>query len=336
MGLRLAGKRLSGSAESLGWPVHTLDLGNFGATTRFREQKRKFAAIVNKIRPDIIHAQGADISGYLAIQAGHPAIVTIHGILTECGRLHSNILRRWRELFQARITEAFVVERAANVVAISPYVSRYYGARISGRLYDIPNAIAPSFFAVTRRPEPGRFLFAGRISRGKGLLDLIKAVSTERQSVQRLVLAGASLDRRFQDELASEIERADVASHVHFAGLLDETTLLEEFSRATALVLPSYQETAPMVIQQAMAAGLPVVATRVGGVPDLIESERTGLLHEPGDIDALAASLRRIAEDPELSQRLVDEARYQALSKFTAERVAAKTLAAYKQILKSS
>ncbi len=88
-----------------------------------------------------------------------------------------------------------------------------------------------------------------------------------------------------------------------------------------------------MVIQQAMAAGLPVVATRVGGTPFMIEHEVTGLLFEPGEIAVLERQLERIALDAQLAQRLSGSARLRALASFTPEGVAKATRAAYVRIL---
>ena len=89
-----------------------------------------------------------------------------------------------------------------------------------------------------------------------------------------------------------------IAPKVEFTGLLDEPSLIREFERAEALVLPSFQETAPMVVQQAMAAGLAVVASRVGGIPYQIRHEVSGLLFEAGNVaaasDAIEASGRVI------------------------------------------
>ncbi len=85
--------------------------------------------------------------------------------------------------------------------------------------------------------------------------------------------------------------------------------MLEEFSRAEALVLPSYQETAPMVIQQAMAAGLAVIATKICGVPYQIEHDVTGLLYTAGSVDELATLLRRLGTEPSLGKRLGEAAR---------------------------
>jgi glycosyltransferase involved in cell wall biosynthesis len=102
----------------------------------------------------------------------------------------------------------------------------------------------------------------------KGVSDLIQATATvaRKQPIQ-LVLAGSLEDRQYVDQLKTEVNRLDIADQVDFAGLLDSESLRREISRASLLVLASYQETAPMVIHEAMAAGLPVVASKVGGIP---------------------------------------------------------------------
>jgi len=284
-------------------------------------------------KPDIVHAQGADASGYLAVKSGVPAVVTIHGILTACAHLRTDFIGRLRELAQANLTERFVVENAANIIAISPYVSKYYGAKIGGAVFEIPNAVSQSYFDVNWQPQAGRFLFAGRISRGKGLIDLVRAVSEKRMAVQKVIMAGTSRDPEFERQLRSEIETQRLETHFEFLGLLDERALLHQFSLATALILPSYQETAPMVIQQAMAAGLPVIATRVGGIPFMIEHDATGLLFEARDVFALGMHLERIALDAQFARQLSRSSREQALAKFTPETVAKATRAAYVKIL---
>lgn len=336
IGVRVAGARLSrGQADDLGWPVHDLELARFSVSTLFRRQQRQLAALIRQFKPDLIHAQGADASGYLAVRSDCPAVVTIHGILVECAKFQTNVIKRIRELTQAHITERYVVERAANVVAINPYVSDYYSGRLKGSIFDIPNAVSARFFEIERRPEARRLLFAGRISKGKGLIDLVRAVALQPGVIGKVVLAGSTPDREFESELRGEIRRNGLENKFELPGLLDEDSLLTEFSRASALVLPSYQETAPMVIQQAMAAGLPVIATRVGGIPFQIEHDSGGLLFESGDVSGLAGQCERLLGNSRLAADLAATARARALESFTAEKVGQATRAVYQKILSS-
>jgi glycosyltransferase involved in cell wall biosynthesis len=337
IGVRLAGRAvMRGSASDLGWPVVNFDLGRFGVSTMFYAQRHRFQSLLGRYRPDLIHSQGADASGYLAVRSGYPAIVTVHGILTECANLRSSMVWRLRERAQAWITEGFVVERASNVIAISPYVSRHYQGRLRGKVFDIPNAIAPSYFRLHRCPDPGRVLFAGRITSGKGIADLVQAIARLPATAYRVVLAGAEPDVAFASTLRALISSSGLEDRVTFRGLLGEQDMLDEFARASVLVLPSYQETAPMVIQQAMAARLPVIATRVGGSPDLIEHDVSGLLFETGNIVGLSRELLRLRHDPDLGIRLADSAHRKAVDSFGADQVGRATLAAYKEVLKAA
>ena len=98
-------------------------------------------------------------------------------------------------------------------------------------------------------------------------------------------------------------------------------------------MLPSHQETAPMVVQQAMAAGLAVVATNVGGIPQQVQHDTTGLLFGPGDVHALAANLRRLHDEPGLASRLGAAGRVVASERYRADEVAMATRAVYVQAL---
>jgi glycosyltransferase involved in cell wall biosynthesis len=90
--------------------------------------------------------------------------------------------------------------------------------------------------------------------------------------------------------------------------MVDHPQVGELLERARILVLPSRQEGQPNVVMEAMARGVPVIATRVGGVPDLISHKQTGWLTEPGDAAAIAEGIREISSDGELRTRLADNA----------------------------
>jgi glycosyltransferase involved in cell wall biosynthesis len=175
-------------------------------------------------------------------------------------------------------------------------------------------------------------LYAGRISNGKGILELLNAVSRN-QKIVRLVLAGAAPDPSYLNRVRGEAVKLKLLERVDFAGLLDESALLREFSLAEALVLPSFQETAPMVVQQAMAAGLPVIASKVGGIPYQLEHDITGWLFEPGNVDQLAELIARLGKDAESVCRIGDAAKAVALERYPASAVAGATMSVYRSML---
>ena len=334
IGVRItAGAGVSDDAGSLPWPVVDLTLGRGSVSTLFMRQRRRFSDLIQHFRPDLIHAQGADLAGLLAVRCQRPSVVTVHGVLAECARLQSSATARARDLLQSFLTERPTVRGARDLISISPYIDRYYRDEIRGRVHFIPNPVADAYFRVRREPESGRYLFAGRISRGKGVVDLIRAAGLAGRSVEKVVLAGSSPEKAYEASVRQEIRHLGLESKIEFAGLLDEPALLTEFGRAEALVLPSYQETAPMVVQQAMAAGLPVIATRVGGVPFQIEHDVSGLMFDPGDVVRLAALLLRVREDPALGVRLGEAARAVGCACFGAGTVARMTRAVYDRAL---
>jgi glycosyltransferase involved in cell wall biosynthesis len=335
VGVRITNSEGGGDNCAFSWPIEDLPLGRLAVSTFFRRQKRRFAEIVARVNPDIVHAQGADIAGYLAVECGRRTVVTVHGLLGECARFRTGLVARLREQVQAYLTEKRTIRGARDLIAISQFVANYYGRAITGRIHEIPNAVAPHFFQIQRTPEKGRLLFAGRIARGKGLHDLVRAAANVRHAVRRIVLAGWAPDKSYETKLRNEIRDLGMADHVEFTGLLDEQSLLREFARAEALVLPSYQETAPMVVQQAMAAGVAVIATKVGGIPYQLQHDVSGLLFEPGEIAQLGALLVRIREEESLAQRLGSAGQLVARERYQAESVAKATASVYSAMLTS-
>jgi glycosyltransferase involved in cell wall biosynthesis len=338
-GIDLTGVRIGRQGDesredhALGWRVLDMPLGRLSLSTLYRPQRRRLRNLLERYDPHIVHAQGADLAGLLAVTCGRPAVVTVHGMLGECARFQTDPTNRLRARLAALVTERRAIGRSPDLIAISPYVARYYREDIKGRVHDIPNAVAPAFFRVARRMEQGRFLYAGRIANGKGLVELLHAVAHNTSSVTALVLAGATPDPAYGAYLRGEVERLGLGNRVLFAGLLTEPELVDEFARAEALVLPSHQETAPMVIQQAMAAGLSVIATTVGGIPDQVQHETTGLLFDAGDTLALSGLIQRFGKNPGLSARLGQAAKAVATKKYQGSAVAEATVSVYRQAL---
>jgi glycosyltransferase involved in cell wall biosynthesis len=336
VGVRISKDEADASESSkFGWTMRDLPLGRLSLTTLYRRQVSRFAELIREFEPDIVHAQGADIGGYVAVRSGKPTVVTVHGLLAECARFQTEFASRLRASLAAAVTERATIRRAPHLIAITPYVTRYYSGDITGKVHDIPNAISHSFFDVTPAPESGRFLYAGRISNGKGLVELLQAFVRTAAPHWTLVLAGATGDPGYESMLREQVRAADVGDRIRFAGLLDEATLLREFAVAQALVLPSFQETAPMVVQQSMAAGLPVIATNVGGIPHQLSHNATGLVFEAGNVAQLADLMGQVASRPEWARGLGAAARAEARQRYRAGAVADATIAVYREMLAS-
>jgi len=153
--------------------------------------------------------------------------------------------------------------------------------------------------------------FSGRRARNKGYLDLLRAINSVRPlGFDVRLLALGPVDPADAEEISALV--AANALQPFIADLGERTDCLEFLSAADAIALPSYREGFPMSLLEGMAAGLPVIATDVGGIPELVTDGRDGFVVRPGDIEALSEAIRRLAENPALQQRLALEARMTA------------------------
>lgn len=158
---------------------------------------------------------------------------------------------------------------------------------------------------------PPTFLFAGVLTPLKGLPELVEAfgaVAGEHPEA-RLHLAGEALDSARKEELEEAVQRRGLEESVEFLGHISPEALAGHMAEATCLVLPSRSEGYGRVIVEAMATGTPVIATRVGGIPELIEHGKTGYLVEPRAPRELADRMLEIVADPERLGRMSRAAR---------------------------
>jgi glycosyltransferase involved in cell wall biosynthesis len=115
-----------------------------------------------------------------------------------------------------------------------------------------------------------------------------------------LVFAGSKDDGR----LRAYVLRSGLSDIVEFPGWLDPDRVSSLLVRSTVFALPSYSEGLPMAVLEALACGTPIVATKVGGIPEILEDGRHALLISPHDVDALTAALSRLLDDAELRERM--------------------------------
>jgi glycosyltransferase involved in cell wall biosynthesis len=202
-------------------------------------------------------------------------------------------------------------------------------------------------------PAPLRVLFVGRISPEKGvhlLVEAFKAVAAKFPTARLDLVGGAgSLPADFlvslsDDPLVSGLEafyRGDYFAHVAgcvpehlkervtFHGNVSHRELVAHYSQATLFVNPSLSDAFPLTVVEAMSAGLPIVASAVGGVPESVAHGVTGLLVEPNSSEALASALCRLLEDGSLRRRMALAARERASSLFSWRAIADKVTGVY-------
>jgi glycosyltransferase involved in cell wall biosynthesis len=195
---------------------------------------------------------------------------------------------------------------------------------IDRRLFAQPDG--PAFPEFAGRP---RVVFVGRVVRAKGVETLVAATALARTPGLQVLLVGDGPERPYVERLA---RRHGVADRVHVTGFVSHKRIPAVLRSADLIVLPSFYEELGTVLIEAMQVGVPAVATRVGGIPELVEHGTTGLLVEPGEPAALAAAIDTILADRELARRLGANAMRRA-PEYDMDRLGAQVHGLYERVL---
>jgi glycosyltransferase involved in cell wall biosynthesis len=195
----------------------------------------------------------------------------------------------------------------------------------------IPNGVDLDRFAAEPHPVAGRVVMVARLAAPKRADLAVRALARVRARVPSatLRLIGDGPDRPGVERLAAEL---GVGEAVEVLGTRSDVPAL--LAEASCLLLASDYEGCPLTVLEAMAAGVPVVATRVGGVPELVDEGETGLLAPAGDADGIAAALEQVLSDAVLARRLGSAGRERARREYSRARMAAETVAVYDELLR--
>ncbi|MGB7748483.1 MAG: glycosyltransferase family 4 protein [Verrucomicrobiia bacterium] len=287
---------------------------------------------LHEIQPDIVHGQGTERDCALsAVFSGFPNVLTIHGNMRLIARM--NRARPFSFLWLAARLESFTLPRTDGVVCITSYTRDAVKSR-ARRTWVLPNAVDASFFDVQPVPAPDAppvILCVGAICQRKNQNAFIRALDPLAEQKKIKVVFLGQLDGGVYS--AEFLQLVKARPWCEYAGVAGRGRLKEFFQAATALALPTLEDNCPMVVLEAMAAGVPVLASNVGGVPDLIEPEKTGLFCDPQQPESFRAGVARLLDDREFSRRLAAEARRQARERFHPQVIARQHLEIYRQVL---
>lgn len=301
---------------------------------------RKARKLVAALNPDVVHGQAIGLNSDIAARCSPNCVVTVHGIsYVETHFYDEPSLRTTLRAKLLKHVARRVLHRAKVVISISKYDAGELDGLTRGTRVSIANATATEFFALAPSTPTGpRLLFAGGLVPLKNPLGLVNAFAKVRQAIPdaRLVLVGQELDAAYAKIVRDRVTTLGLDAHVEFVGFVDNERMRHEIATARAVVVFSRQENAPTIIAQAMAAGKPVVASRVGGVPEMVDDGETGFLVESEDEAALADRLARVLDDQQLCLRMGRRGHEIALARFTPEAVAEMTVDAYRTALMRS
>lgn len=289
---------------------------------------------LREIRPAIVHGQGTE--RYCAISAafsGYPNVVTIHGNM----RLIAAINRSpcFSHPWLAARLERFTLPHTDGVVCITRYTQSAV-AGLARKTWVLPNAVDESFFEVQPSPDQDLSsigLCVGMICPRKNQNAFIRALdSLAEQRPFKILFAGEPESTAYGEEFRQLIRARPWCKHI---GFLNREQLKARLTGAAFLALPTVEDNCPMVVLEAMAAGVPVMASNVGGVPDLVQHEVNGLLCEPERPETFHLSIARLLDDRELATRIAIEAKAQAQRRFHPQVIARQHLEIYHEVIHS-
>ena len=336
-----AGMDLADDAEASGLLVHPVPIAGPLDPVHDPMAVLALARLIRDRRPGLVHAHGfkAGLIARLAARlAGRvPAIVTVHNHV-----LYRDISRytRWRYV----TVERWLSGMTARVVTVSDSLRDelvgQYGID-PALVTTVHNGLDLEPFLADRDREAARARFglptgatvfglAARFAPQKALDVLVEAAGPvlDRQPDAWLLIAG---DGPLLEQVRAQAAGMRAGDRIIFPGFeRDVPALLRALDVYASSAL---SEGLPLATIEAMAAGLPVVSTRAGGTPEVVEEGVTGLLVEPGDSAALAHAMLQLSGDPIASRRMGDGGRARALAEFTEGRMLERTAAVYREVL---
>jgi glycosyltransferase involved in cell wall biosynthesis len=290
---------------------------------------------IRRIQPDLVHAMGTGWDYAYPALSWDPdsVIITVHGVIRQESKHWTGFKGRYHAVTGQRM-ENKVLAHARNVIAVSPYVKREVQPFTQGDITVIFNPVDKIFFTVEKDEVLNQLLFVGGIEERKGLDVLIRAVARIKKTVPdiELHIVGGIRKIVYHHAVCNLIKSLDLEENIVFCGRLTDSLLFREYREAAVFVLPSYEESQGIVILEAMATGTPVVATRAGGIPDMILDGANGCLVECGDDKQMAVSIVSLLQDKE-RRRVLGESGKETALQYLPEIIAQQHLQVYNRLL---
>lgn len=306
--------------------VNSLDWGR----SLFLGCALKVRNLLTSLDIDLVHAQGTerDCGVSMMMAPRLPKLLTIHGHMARIAEiLNAKPLSYY---WLVKHLEALAIRRADGVVAITRYTQQRLGER-ARQTWVVPNAVDPSFFEVNAAGTGDVVLCVASLSPWKRQVELIQAFDRIPENQRpRLVLLGVGAESGYGEDVMRLVNERPWCEH---PGAVGREELKDWLRKAGLVILPSTEDNCPMVVLEAMAAGVPVAASRIGGIPDLIDHGVNGQMFDPQDIGSIRDALLRWRNDPAEAAAMAETAKRRALERFHPKAIASEHLRIYQEVL---
>ncbi len=284
------------------------------------------------LKPDVIHAH--DTYGLMVQGMGVPRVFTIHGFIHGDTLVSGERFARLRSWIWRRVETAGWADQP-HIISISPYVRERLRGIATGVIHDIDNPIARRFFDVARAQRRLTIFSAAVVTPRKNTLALVDAVGELATGGIdcELRVAGSLGDETYVRQVRQRIQQGELERRVSLLGKINTEQVLRELATASVFTLVSLEENSPMGIEEAMAAGVPVVTSNRCGMPYMVRHGESGFLVDPHDPHDIARRLRQVLESDELRRSMGTKGKEIALDRFHPAKVAARTREVYVQAI---
>ena len=290
---------------------------NKDSVLRMKEIVRDIVAL----GPNVCHVHGTNAfckEMYFALQQyGIKMMLTVHGILREEKKQalfrKPSLKALYQYIVQSR-DERKLLEAAPRIIVDTAYVEdklKAYGLKHMSDMHVIPQGIDEIFYTINSNPETQTILSVGAISPRKGhayTIEMFNQLRTKGIDA-KLRIIGSLADSAYYEMLQQKVADSPYKTDISLDANLPREELLKAYSEAKLFVLHSREESQGIVFAEAMATGLPVVATKIGGIPYVVADGKSGMLGSYGDVDAMTANVEILMRDETKWRKFSQEAK---------------------------
>jgi glycosyltransferase involved in cell wall biosynthesis len=272
-----------------------------------------------RMKPDIIHSHTygfshTDLASFISKIKNIPLVLTTHYDRSRTYKLSKILLREIYDNLIGRMT----LNLANKILAATDYEKKFLVSKFSlndEKVSVVPNGV--EFDKFSNLPDPQSLisqyglqknrvaLFVGRIERKKGLQYLLEATPKVASEFPNFKILLVGPDWGYRNELKKIAKRIQIDDLVIFAGQLKEIDLLKAYNLSEFSILPSLGEATGLTILESMAAGRPIIASRLPTIAEFVVHEKDGILFEPGNSEKLASSIISLMSNQQLKNKLI-------------------------------
>ena len=290
---------------------------------------------VKQIKPDLIHYQvgnGFMLTSMFA-NMNIPIIQTVHGMPSLELKQKKQFLDKVKWLIHSKLNQRLM---AKHIIHLSEFSRKKFDGFAFQSTLIIPNAIKNDYFDLSISPEFQRkLLFIGQFDSNKNLLFLLNIFRQMlgKHKAYSLHVAGGMTDKFYYKKIQEHIYALELHEKVIFHGWCDEQKKLDLLSRSDILVIPSKHESLPMVVMEAMASGLIVIANRTGGIPEMITDGKNGFLFDVNNPDTFHDAISKLENNLQNIYPMKIQARQDAYNTYHTSIIARKTKVYYHKVI---